>query len=101
MNTRGELTKNKNYFCLTKLFVQFIVRTMMIEAINEGSITMYQLVSDSGWKTNTNTREEAIEKAMRHSNEWKENGCPREIHTRVYYRGELVFTTNPFEAIVY
>ena len=62
---------------------------------------MYQLVGDSGWKANANTRDEAIEKAMRHSNEWKENGCPREIHTRVYYNGTLTFTTDPFEKITF
>jgi len=60
---------------------------------------MYQLVSESGWRENANTREEAIEKAMAHTNEWAENGCPRVINTRVYYHGSLVFTTDPFEVI--
>ena len=43
---------NKNYLCLTKLFVQFIVRTMMIEATNErGKAMDYELAGEIIWFT--------------------------------------------------
>lgn len=51
----------------------------------------YEIVSQSRWRSRANNREEAIQIAKEHRDQWTEIG--KVVEVKVYYRGELIFST--------
>ena len=54
----------------------------------------YSIISKTGWKGYAQTEADALAKAQAHKDEWKAQGCTREIPVSIYYRatGALVKT---------
>ena len=55
----------------------------------------YTIISTTGWKAGAQSQDEAIDKGLRHAQEWREVG--KEIQFHIYYRdgSEIFYTATP------